>query len=157
MNMPGPTTPEEKAAFVEQALQRAEELRRAHSHNEGIHLLVDALQYGLEKVRIYHRLGNLYVDAGDLGRAEYAYKRALDIDPEHVNSMHNLAIVYKRQKKVSLFVKTYKKAQRMEIRGLGAKRTSEAAQVHARRRRIRILAGILGAGILLLVFLLLRR
>ena len=157
MNMPAPTTPEEKAAFVEQALQRAEELRRAHSHNEGIHLLVDALQYGLEKARIYHRLGNLYVDAGDLGRAEYAYKRALDVDPGHANAMHNLAIVYKRQKKVSLFVKTYKKAQRMEIRALGSKPTLQDATAHARRWRIRIIAGILGAAVFLLVFLLLRR
>jgi len=59
---------------------------------------------------------SLYIDGGDLGRAEYAYKRALEVDSHHVNAMHNLAIVYKRQKKMSLYVKTYKKSQRMRIR-----------------------------------------
>ena len=155
MSAIGPTTPEEKAACVEEALERAEELRRARSHDEGIHLLVDALQYGLDKARIYYCLGNLYIDAGDLGRAEYAYKRVLEIDPDHVNATHNLAIVYKRQKKISLFVKTYKKAQRMETRR--PRRGGTSHEAHGRRMRLRILAGALLGGLLLLVFFLLRR
>ncbi len=110
-----PKTPAEQEQFVSEALARAEEHRKRKEFNEGIHLLVEALRYGINKAMIYYRLGNIYIDSGDLSRAEYAYKRALEIDPHHVNAMHNLAIVYKRQGKVSLYVKTYKKSQRMEL------------------------------------------
>ncbi len=116
MNTKELKTPEEQERFVTDALTRAEELRRRGKFDEGIHLLVEALKYGIKKEAIYFRLGNIYIDSGDLSRAEYAYKRALEVDPHHVNAMHNLSVVYKRQGKISLFVKTYKKAQRMELR-----------------------------------------
>ncbi len=116
MNTTQPRTPEEQELFVLDALARAEEHRKRKEFKEGIKLLVEALRYGIKKEMIYFRLGNIYIDAGDLSRAEYAYKRALEVDPRHVNAMHNLAVVYKRQGKISLFVKTYKKAQRMELR-----------------------------------------
>jgi len=116
MSMQEPKTSEEQQAFVQEALKQAETLRKKKQYKEGISLLVEALKYGINKGMIYYRLGNLYIDGGDLNRAEYAYKRALDVDPEHTNAMHNLAIVYKRQKKVSLFVKMYKKSQRMQLR-----------------------------------------
>ncbi len=116
MNIKEPKTPEEQELLVTEALTRAEEHRKRGEFNDGIHLLVEALKYGIKKEAIYFRLGNIYIDAGDLSRAEYAYKRALEVDPHHVNAMHNLSVVYKRQGKISLFVKTYKKAQRMELR-----------------------------------------
>jgi tetratricopeptide (TPR) repeat protein len=109
-------THEEQLAFVHEALEKAEHLRKQKEHGEAISLLVDALQYGLEKAKIYFRLGNVYIDGGDLARAEYAYNRALEMDPNYVNAMHNLAVVYRRQKKMSLYVKTYKKSQRLAIK-----------------------------------------
>jgi len=109
-------THEEQIAFVRDALTRADELRKKKEYGEAISLLVDALQYGLEKAMIYYRLGNIYVDGEDLARAEYAYNRALEMDPNFVNAMHNLAVVYRRQKKMSLYVKTYKKSQRLAIK-----------------------------------------
>jgi len=60
--------------------------------------------------------------------------------------MHNLAIVYKRQKKISLYVKTYKKSQRMEIRH---PRKSELDQTQKKRLRhlsIKIMLGMLAVG-----------
>jgi hypothetical protein len=38
------------------------------------------------------------------------------MDPNLVNAMHNLAVVYRRQKKIALYVKTYKKSQRLSIK-----------------------------------------
>lgn len=116
MNTAQPQTREEQAAFVRGAIARADELRREKEYKEAIALLVDALQYGVDKANLYYRLGNVYFDGEDLGRAEYAYNRALEVDPKHVNAMHNLSIVYKRQRKISLYVKTYKKSQRMALR-----------------------------------------
>ena len=108
-------THEEQVAFVSESLEKAEVLRKKKDFKEAISLLVDALQYGLEKAQIYYRLGNVYIDGEDLSRAEYAYNRALEIDPKFTNAMHNLAVVYRRQKKISLYVKTYKKSQRLTI------------------------------------------
>jgi tetratricopeptide (TPR) repeat protein len=116
MNMEALETREEQEAFVQDALERAEVLRKKKEYKEGISLLVEALRYGIDKATIYYKLGNIYIDGDDFNRAEYAYKRALDIDSHHSNAMHNLSIVYKRQKKITLYVKTYKKSQRMELR-----------------------------------------
>jgi tetratricopeptide (TPR) repeat protein len=116
MSTPQRLTHEEQAAFVREAIEKADGLRREKQHKEAISLLVEALQYGIDKANLYYRLGNVYIDGSDLARAEYAYKRALEVDPKHVNAMHNLAVVYKRQKKISLYVKTYKKSQRMALR-----------------------------------------
>ncbi len=135
MSMPALETHEEKVAFVEGAIEQAEALRREKRYEEAISLLVEALQYGLEKAKLYYRLGNVYFDGGDLGRAEYAYNRALEVDPKYTNAMHNLAVVYKRQKKISLYVKTYKKSQRMALR-YPAKREFSASE----KRRIRFLS-----------------
>jgi tetratricopeptide (TPR) repeat protein len=106
----------EQEDFVRDAIVKADGHRKKKEFKDGIELLVEALRFGIEKATIYYRLGNIYVDAGDLNRAEYAYKRALEVDPHYANAMHNLAIVYKRQKKLDLYVRTYKKSQRMAIR-----------------------------------------
>ncbi|MBC7092650.1 tetratricopeptide repeat protein [Candidatus Bipolaricaulota bacterium] len=106
----------DRERVVAQALARAEELRRGRRYKEGIDLLVDALSYGLDKAQVYFRLGNLYFDAGDLGRAEYAYQRAIQEDPKHAAAHHNLGVVYRRQKKISQSVKMLKKARSLELR-----------------------------------------
>ena len=109
-------THEEQAAFVSESLEKAKSLRKKKEYNEAISVLVEALQYGLEKAQIYYQLGNTYIDGDDLARAEYAYNRALEMDPDFVNAMHNLSVVYRRQKKMALYVKTYKKSQRLAIK-----------------------------------------
>ena len=140
------TTFEEQRDFVEQALVQAEKHRKKKEYRQGISLLVEALRYGIDKAQIYYRLGNIYIDGDDFNRAEYAYKRALDVDPHHVNAMHNLAIVYKRQKKVSLFVKTYKKAQRMEIRYPRKTQLDTNQKRHLHRLSVKIMTGMLALG-----------
>ena len=135
MSTPALQTREEQTAFVRDAMTRADELRREKRFKEAISLLVEALQYGVEKATLYYRLGNVYFDGGDLSRAEYAYSRALEVDPKHSNAMHNLAVVYKRQKKISLYVKTYKKSQRMALR-----RPKNLNLSAGEKRRIRFLS-----------------
>ena len=111
-----PSTREEQESFVDAALERGEALRRSGEIDEGIRVLVDALPHQIQRAAIYFRLGNLYVDKGDLERAEDAYNCALEVDPDHANARHNLAVVYKRQKRIHLFVKTYKEIQRRPLR-----------------------------------------
>ncbi len=41
---------------------------------------------------------------------------SLEMDPNYINAMHNLAVVYRRQKRMTLYVKTYKKSQRLAIK-----------------------------------------
>ncbi len=146
MNMKALETREEQEAFVQDALKRAEALRKKKEYKEAISLLVEALRYGIDKATIYYRLGNIYIDGDDFNRAEYAYKRALEMDPHHSNAMHNLSIVYKRQKKVALYVKTYKKSQRMELRHPRKGNLAPEQKVRLRRLSIKILLGIFAAG-----------
>lgn len=116
--LPDPTelTAAERRELVRRALAQAEELRRAKRHKEAIDLLVDLLRYGEEKATIYFRLGNVYFDAGDLSRAEYAYRRAIQEDPRHASAHHNLGVVYRKQGKIAESVKMLKKARRLEMR-----------------------------------------
>lgn len=101
---------------MQEALEQAEELRRRKRHKEAIDLLVELLRYGEEKATIYFRLGNVYFDAGDLARAEYAYQRAIQEDPRHASAHHNLGVVYRKQGKIGESVKMLKKARRLEMR-----------------------------------------
>lgn len=155
MSSPTPQTREEQIAYVQEAMARGDKLRREKRFEEAISLLVDALQYGIDKAALYYRLGNVYFDGADLGRAEYAYNRALEVDPKYVNAMHNLAVVYKRQKKISLYVKTYKKSQRMALRYPRNPGLSSAQKRHVRLLSVRILLWIVGgfALVALLVWL----
>lgn len=76
---------------------------------------MEALKYGVKKAQIYFRLGNLYYDSGDLSRAEYAYKRAVEEDPNYASAYHNLGVVYRRQGRIDLSVKMLKKARKLEL------------------------------------------
>jgi tetratricopeptide (TPR) repeat protein len=143
MKTPTLETLAEKEAFVREAIATADEHRRKKRFKEGIELLVEALKYGIDRATIYFRLGNVYIDAGDLSRAEYAYKRALDVDPHHANAMHNLSIVYKRQRKIDLYVRTYKKAQRMAIRYPKSSRLAPEVKSTLRRDAWKLLGIIL--------------
>ncbi len=113
---PSELTASERKELVGKVLERAETLRREKRYKEAIDLLVDALRYGEEKAAIYFRLGNVYFDAGDLSRAEYAYQRAIQEDPRHASAHHNLGVVYRKQGKIAESVKMLKKARSLEIR-----------------------------------------
>ncbi|HIC95826.1 TPA: tetratricopeptide repeat protein [Candidatus Bipolaricaulota bacterium] len=135
---------------VEKALEEAERLRRAGRYDEGISLLVEALRYGEEKAKIYFRLGNIYFDAGDLERAEYAYKRAIEHDPEHLNAHHNLAVVYRRQGRIGEYVKQQKRALRLAARRPPPPLSEEEAR---RARRMAFVLFLFGLGLLALLAL----
>lgn len=152
-------TRDEQEAFVRDALDRAEKFRKKKNYKEGISLLVEALKYGIDRAAIYYRLGNLYIDGGDLARAEYAYNRAITVDPKHANAMHNLAIVYKKQKKIPLYIKTYKKSQKMAIRHPRRVDLSSEQKTGIRWFSLKLLVGglIIGGAITALLFFLLFR
>ena len=108
--------PKEKREKIEEIIEEAKQLRKKENYDEGIEKLVDGLKYGVEKSRIYYRLGNTYYDAGELDRAEYAYNRAIEEKENHVNAHHNLAVIYKEQGKIAKSVKQRKKAKKIEMK-----------------------------------------
>lgn len=148
-------THEEQVAFVSESLKKADALRKKKDFEQAISLLVEALRYGLDKATIYYRLGNVYIDGGDLARAEYAYNRALEMDPNHVNAMHNLSIVYRQQKRMSLYVKTYRKSQRLSMTKPRKIDLDPDQKKHLRGLSFKIFLGLAGgiAVIVLLVWL----
>jgi len=112
----GKLTKDEKKEEVEKAMEEAKIHRKRKRFQKGIDLLVDTLRYQVKEDEIYYRLGNIYYDAGDLDRAEYAYQRAIEKNKEHLNAQHNLSVVYKRKGRIWKFVKMKKKAARLAIK-----------------------------------------
>jgi len=136
---------------VERALEEAERLRRAGRYREGIDLLIDALQRGEKRAQIYFRLGNIYFDLGNLERAEYAYKKAIEHDPEHVSAHHNLAVVYRRRGKIAEAVRLRKRALRLAGGHPEQVRLTEEQAHRARSLALRLL--LFGVGFLALLVL----
>jgi tetratricopeptide (TPR) repeat protein len=148
----------ERRQRVAEALREAEHLRREKRYEQGIDLLVNALQYGVDKAQIYYRLGNLYFDADKIDHAEYAYRKAIEIEPHHVNAHHNLSVVFRKQGKISESVKFRKQASSL------ARRHPEQVQMnpeqieHARHyARKWLIGGLVVLGMLILAFVLLSR
>lgn len=135
-------TEPERRARVEEALKVSEELRKAKEYDRGIDILVEALQYGVEKAKIYFRLGNIYFDAGKLDHAEYAYRRAIDLDPTHVNAHHNLSVVLRKQGKLSDAIRMKRHAERLAMKNPQRVQLTPEQLEHARRLARRWAIGI---------------
>lgn len=136
---------------IEQALQKAEYLRRKKQYREGIDLLVDVLESGILKSKIYCRLGNIYYDMGGLDLAEYAYKRAIKFEPKHVNAHHNLSVVYKAKGNVDASAKMLRKAYSLELKYPGKHKELSLDQ-RKWARTIAAKQGILAGGVAIVVF-----
>lgn len=132
----------ERRARVEAALKLGEELRQAKEYDKGIDILIEALQYGVEKAKIYFRLGNIYFDAGKLDHAEYAYRRAIDLDPTHVNAHHNLSVVLRKQGKLSESLRLRRQAERLALQYPQRVQLTPEQIEHARRLARRWLIGL---------------
>lgn len=144
---------------VEQVLEEVERLRRKKQYKEGIDLLVDVLEAGILKPRIYYRLGNIYYDMGRLDLAEYAYKRAIEFEPEHVNAHYNLSVLYKRKGNVDASAKMLRKAYSLELKHPGKHKELTPGQRKWARaiaaKQGMLLTGM-GIGIFIAIFLILR-
>lgn len=137
---------EESPDRVSEVLGRADALRQAGRYSDAVRVLADILEGEAESASAYYCLGNVYIDSGDLARAEAAYRRAIDLEPHHANALNNLAVVYKRQNRINLFVKTYRRAQRE-----AAKAPIHARDGQSSNRRVPRLARPLKLVIALLV------
>jgi tetratricopeptide (TPR) repeat protein len=145
-----------KERAVDVALERAERCRVAGQYEEGIRVLADALDLGVDCAMIHFRLGNLFIDQGNLGEAERAYLKAIELDPHHAATTNNLAVIYKRTGRMALYVKTYKRAQRLELRAMlrrGPRRRVEGSPSSPRRWGALVLVALAVAAVLVLVIL----
>jgi len=142
----------EREEKVTEALEKAQELRKQENYNQGIEKLTSALELDVKKDRVYYRLGNIYFDSGDLDRAEYAYKRAIEVNDEHVNAQHNLAVVYRKQGKISKSVKQRKKANKIELENPKDPDLTDEERSYAKWFAVKLIllitGGILGLGLI---------
>jgi len=73
-----------------------------------------------------------------------------------VNAVHNLALVYKQQKKTSLYVETYKKSQRMAyLHRRQSARLPLEEKHQPRRLSLNFLLWGLAAGVIIILILIL--
>ncbi len=150
-----PLSQDEQRSRVETALEKAEQLRQEGNYDEGIVLLIDALQYGIDKAQIYYRLGNLYYDAGKLDHAKYAYRKVMTLDPLHINAHHNLGVVYRRQRRIAESIKMRRLANKL-ARQHPERLQLHPEQIHRARHYARrlLLFGLLMLGVFVLALLL---
>jgi len=78
----------------------------------------DAIRRFPKDARLYRRLGNAFVEQGDLGAAEGAYQKAIQCDPADADSYLNLGNVYflmssERPEKIESAVRIYRTAVRL--------------------------------------------
>ena len=143
----------EKKDLVSKSLKKGRKLREQGDYDEGISKLLDALELGVKKDEVYYRLGNTYFDSGDLDRAEYAYKRAVEENEDHANAQHNLAVVYKKQGKISKSVKQRKKASKIELENPKDPDLSDEQRSYAKwfafKLLLLIIGGFLGVGLII--------
>ncbi len=77
-----------------------------------------AIRHFPKDARLYRRLGNAFVEQGDLGAAEGAYQKAIQCDPADADSYLNLGNVYflmssERPEKIESAVRIYRTAVRL--------------------------------------------
>jgi tetratricopeptide (TPR) repeat protein len=104
-----------KKERAENLLEKGQKLREKGEYDQGIDVLLEALELGIKQDEVYYRLGNTFYDADDLDRAEYSYERSIEENEEHANAQHNLAVVYREQGKIDKSVKQRKKANKIQI------------------------------------------
>lgn len=145
----------EREEKVSKSLEKAQEMREKGKYDKGKDELLNALELEVKKDQIYYRLGNIFFDSGDIDRAEYAYKRAIEENQEHVNAQHNLAVVYKQQGRISKSVKQRKKANKIELQNPKDPELTEEEKSYAKKFALKLVLLILGglAGLGLITYL----
>ena len=78
--------------------------------------LTHLISSGPAKVVSFFNLGYLYSEMGDLVRAISAYQMALDINPNHSNTLYNLGNVYRDQGRLGEALEVYQKVVRLNPR-----------------------------------------
>ncbi len=73
-----------------QALQAANQAYRDKEYEEAIRQYEEILFEGYHSEALYYNLGNAYYRTGETGRAILNYQRALKLDPQDHNTLHNL-------------------------------------------------------------------
>lgn len=143
----------EREERVSNSLEKAQELREQGNYDQGKEELLNALELEVKKDKVYYRLGNIFFDSGDLDRAEYAYKRAIEENEEHANAQHNLAVVYKKQGMISKSVKQRKKANKIELQNPKDPDLTEEERSYAKKFALKlvllIVGGLVGLGLII--------
>lgn len=74
------------------ALQAANQAYQKKEYEEAIRKYEEILLQGYHSEALYYNLGNACYRNGELGRAILNYQRALKLDPDDENTLHNLEV-----------------------------------------------------------------
>ena len=78
-------------------------------YQEAINALKQAISLN-PSVAVYDSLGTAYRKIGNIQEALTCYKKAVELDPQWINSINNIGICYYQQKKIKLAVQQFKRA-----------------------------------------------
>lgn len=138
-------TPSDLAACIAAAKTAREERRYA----EAIGILQTAMASRQQLDALYYQLGNVYYDAGDLDAAEQAYRRVIELNPNHVNAHHNLGVLLKRTGRLGEAVQVRRRGLRIKLSGAQPDR-QQRRRGSNHRFRIAALLGLSLFGLLVL-------
>ncbi|MCX6816270.1 MAG: tetratricopeptide repeat protein [Candidatus Beckwithbacteria bacterium] len=85
-------------------------LVRNHDWTDQDHLWLAAERTSPTSPQNQNNLGDLYGRRGDLQQAEWHFKRAIELNPNYADAMHNLANVYVREGRYEEAIKWYEEA-----------------------------------------------
>ena len=108
------TGPSEESKQKQAALQKAfddgVEASKAGKYDEAIAKFTEAAGMVPNCADCYYNIGVANVQKQDLPAAEEAYKKAIEMKPDHCDALANLANVYNAEKKLDLALETTQKA-----------------------------------------------
>jgi tetratricopeptide (TPR) repeat protein len=108
------TGPSPEAKARQDALQKAfddgVEASKAGKYDDAIAKFTEAAGMAPNCADCYYNIGVANVQKQDLAAAEVAYKKAVELKPDHCDALANLANVYNTEKKLDLALETTTKA-----------------------------------------------
>ena len=99
-----------KAEALQKAFDAGVAASKAGKYDDAIASFNEAVGMAPNCADCYYNIGVANVQKQDLAAAEVAYKKALEVKPDHCDALANLASVYNAEKKLDLALETTTKA-----------------------------------------------
>jgi len=107
-----PLTPEQQKE-IDALMARAQKALDENNLKEAIEAHKACIEIAPKHAKFHYYLGNLYLKQGDLERAHFEYRQALDLNPGLAGAYNNLGVTYESMGRVEDAMAAYQEAIRV--------------------------------------------